>query len=176
LLPIDVSAQGTTQVNAFNDPNAFDPKTAVDQYFAAATAAAPPSDTTQDFTPDFLSGSISVPIPSAANLLGVHLGFTVDASGNTYVSLSLVAGLPTAAGYSVMPGWLITNTSAVPSQSQINAVLTQWGAGFSAGGGLGVGLYGNSSGMAVSYGLASPGVSVYGYTWQLPVQLPGWRH
>jgi hypothetical protein len=127
--------------------------------------------------PDFVSLSLSIPIPTpwTGPFLGVGVNFTASRYGNTFFSLNGVAGFPSAAGASLMGGWL--NTSTMPSQSQVNSVLSQWGAGVSGGFIGGAGFYGNSSGTATSVGLTTPGVSAYGgYTWQTSTQTPTWCH
>ncbi len=126
--------------------------------------------------PDFVTGSVSVPIPNPATVIfgGVGFSATADRYGNDYVSLNAVAGFPNAGGGSLMAGW--ANSSSKPSESQLSGLLSEWGAGVHLGHLLGVGGYGNSSGTAYTAGITSTGASVYGgYTWKLPNKItPTW--
>lgn len=119
--------------------------------------------------------SIPIPTPWTGPFLGVGVTFTADRYGRFYVSLNGVAGGPSAAGASLMAGWM--NTSTMPSASQLGGTLSQWGAGASGGYIGGAGFYGNSSGTATNVGLTTPGASAYGgYTWQTSAQTPSWCH
>lgn len=119
--------------------------------------------------------SVPIPTPYTGTFLGVGGSVTADRYGHSYASLNAVAGFPSAAGASVMVGYI--NSITRPSASLLSDILSSWGGGFSGGFIAGGGFYGNQSGTATSVGLTTPGVSLYGgYTWQLPVSTPTWCH
>ena len=118
--------------------------------------------------PDFYTLSGTVPVSPVTPWLGVGATISVDGYGDWYVGPIIPAiGLPSALQGSLVAGW--KDRWAVPSQSELEKLLSQWS--LHGGGGYIVGgeeSWTPGAGFATGVGIFSPGGGAQAsYSWEL---------